>query len=292
MLEIFNQFNHNPALLYTTVIVFGLVVGSFLNVVILRKPKMLEQEWRAQCAEIPGCDCPKIDEPLITLSKPDSTCPKCGHKIRAWENIPVISYLFLGGKCSSCKTGISIRYPLVEIATALLAVIAVCYFKMSWAGLAAIGLSWTLLTLSLIDFDTQLLPDDLTLPLLWAGLLINIQGIFAPLSEAVIGAVIGYLALWSVYHLFRLLTGKEGMGYGDFKLLAALGAWLGWKMLPLIILLSSLVGAVIGLAMIITLGRDKNIPIPFGPYLAIAGWIAMIWGNDIVSAYLGMYPAP
>ncbi len=288
MTSLFDALSHNPALLYLCVGVLGLIVGSFFNVVILRLPKMLEQEWQAQCADMMGQEVSSKEE-NITLSTPASTCPKCGHKIKPWENIPVVSYLVLRGKCSSCKTSISPRYPIIELVTAILAAIVICQFELSWIGLAAVVFTWMLLILTMIDFDTQLLPDSITLPLLWIGLLVNINGSFVSLSEAVWGAVIGYLALWSVYHLFRILTGKEGMGYGDFKLLAALGAWLGWKMLPLIILLSSLVGAVVGLGLIAILGRDKNIPIPFGPYLAAAGWIALMWGDEIVSGYLRLY---
>ena len=253
---------------------------------------MLEKEWKDQCElllEIKQDDQNAKETKPFNIAYPPSSCPKCGHQIRAWENIPVISYLLLRGKCSSCKTKISPRYPIVEITTAVLATIAIIQFQPGWAGLAAIGFSWVLLILSLIDFDTQYLPDILTYPLLWAGLIINTWGLFVPLEEAVWGAIAGYLSLWSVYYLFKLLTGKEGMGHGDFKLLAALGAWLGWKMLLLIILLSSMVGAVIGLALILILGRDKNIPIPFGPYLAIAGWIAMMWGNNLMAMYLGSF---
>jgi len=288
MTSLFEVLNHNPAILYLFVAVLGLIVGSFFNVVILRLPKMLEQEWQAQCADMLGQEV-EVEVEKVTLCTPASTCPKCGHKIKPWENIPVVSYAFLGGKCSACKTGISLRYPTIEIITAILATVVICMFELTWVGLAAVLFSWLLLVLTMIDFDTQLLPDSITLPLLWLGLMVNINGSFVSLPEAVLGAVIGYLALWSVYHLFKILTGKEGMGYGDFKLLAALGAWLGWKMLPLIILLSSLVGAVVGLSLIVILGRDKNIPIPFGPYLAAAGWIAMMWGDNIVSSYLRLY---
>jgi leader peptidase (prepilin peptidase)/N-methyltransferase len=222
----------------------------------------------------------------ISLSRPASSCPHCGHKIKPWENIPVISYLFLNGKCSQCKSPISIRYPLVELSTALLSLITIMYFGASYAGLAALFLTWTLITLTMIDADTQLLPDNITLPLIWIGLILNSQSLFTTLDSALWGAVFGYLSLWSVYQLFKLLTGKEGMGYGDFKLLAALGAWFGWQVLPIIILLSSLVGAVIGISLILIKGRDKNIPIPFGPYLAIAGWITLIWGDDIKQLWL------
>ena len=284
MPEILNQLNSQPALLFPSIFILGLLIGSFLNVVIYRIPKMLEQDWHLQCAHLLE-DEQKINEleakPRITLSKPNSTCPKCQHAIKPWENIPVLSYLFLGGKCSQCKSPISLRYPLVEMATALLSLICIIYFGATYAGLAALVLTWMLIALTLIDADTQLLPDNMTLPLVWLGLILNSQEIFTTLESALWGAVFGYLSLWSVYQLFKLTTGKEGMGYGDFKLLAALGAWFGWQVLPIIILLSSLVGAIIGIGMILLRGKDKNIPIPFGPYLAIAGWITLIWGHDI-----------
>tara|TARA_R110001592_G_scaffold123325_1_gene331129 strand:- start:3628 stop:4437 length:810 start_codon:yes stop_codon:yes gene_type:complete len=268
----------------------GLLIGSFLNVVIFRVPKMLEQDWHLQCAHLLE-DEKKITEleskDKITLSTPNSTCPKCQHAIKPWENIPVISYLFLRGKCSQCKSAISMRYPLVELATALLSLITICYFGASYAGLAALFLTWTLISLTLIDADTQLLPDNMTLPLIWLGLILNTFNTFTSLESALWGAVFGYLSLWSVYQLFKLLTGKEGMGYGDFKLLAALGAWFGWQSLPIIILVSSVVGAVIGIGMILIKGKDKNIPIPFGPYLAIAGWITLIWGDKLRYLWLG-----
>ena len=262
----------------------GLCVGSFLNVVIHRLPKMLDRGWRAQCAEFRGEEI--ADEPAYNLVVPRSACPKCGHRITALENVPVASWLVLGGKCSACKARISIRYPIVEIVGGLLAVAAIVAFGATAQGAAACVLLWTLLALTMIDADTQLLPDDLTLPLVWAGLIVNLWGIFAPLASAVIGAVAGYLTLWAIYWLFKLIRGKEGMGYGDFKLLAALGAWLGWTMLPLIVLLSSVVGAVIGLALMIFKGRDHDLPMPFGPYLAIAGAIALFFGPSLVKLYL------
>lgn len=277
-------------------LVLGLLVGSFLNVVIYRLPKMMERDWQNQCKDFLASDgniaaLPSQDgkqEPF-NLMVPASRCPSCGHKIRAWENIPVISYLFLGGNCSSCKTAISIRYPIIEIITGVLSVIAIGYFGINWNGLTALILTWSLIALTVIDIDTYLLPDDITLPLLWLGLIINSFGVFTDLPSALWGAIAGYMSLWLVYQTFKLVTGKEGMGFGDFKLLAALGAWMGWQMLPQIILLSSLVGAVIGIAMIIMRGRDKNIPIPFGPYLAIAGWIAFIWGDTINQTYLKLF---
>jgi len=265
----------------------GLCVGSFLNVVIHRLPRMMEQEWQAQCAELRGETIAAIAEPL-SLAKPRSRCPACGHPISALENIPLISYLFiLKGKCSACATRISPRYPIIEAATGLLSAYAAWHFGPTLQTVGALLLVWALIALSAIDFDTQLLPDSITLPLLWLGLAFNLWGIYADLPSAVIGAMAGYLALWSVFWLFKLATGKEGMGYGDFKLLAALGAWLGWQMLPTIILLSSVVGAAVGISLIVVARHGRNIPIPFGPYLAAAGVIALFWGNAITQAYLG-----
>lgn len=270
-------------------VIFGLLVGSFLNVVIYRMPKMLHRSWQHEAAMILEDEerLQSLDkEAEITLSKPASTCPHCGHKIRAWENIPVISYLIQGGKCSSCKAGISIRYPLVELATAIISAVVIAHFGGNWTGLLALVFSWMLIALTMIDADHQILPDDLTLPLLWLGLLANYFGLFVSLQEAVIGAIAGYMILWSVYWLFKLVTGKEGMGYGDFKLLAALGAWMGWQMLPLIIILSSLVGAILGSIMLMRANKEQSTPIPFGPYLAVAGWIALLWGQQLVDYYL------
>jgi leader peptidase (prepilin peptidase)/N-methyltransferase len=261
----------------------GLCVGSFLNVVIHRMPKMLERGWQAQCAELRGEE--PAEQPTYNLAVPRSRCPACGHSIAAVENIPVLSWLALRGKCSACKAPISVRYPFVEFLGALIAVYAVYQFGLTAKAAATCGFLWTLLALTCIDFDTQLLPDDLTLPLLWAGLIVNLSGMFVPLSTAVIGAVAGYLSLWAIYWLFKLIRGKEGMGFGDFKLLAALGAWLGWQMLPVIVLLSSVVGTVIGVSLIVFKGRDHNIPLAFGPYLAIAGAIALFWGPTLVKLY-------
>lgn len=281
-----------PAAALAAAGILGLLVGSFLNVVIYRLPKMMEREWREQCVDFLGVENLKEPEKFLTaptkfnLVTPNSTCPHCGHKIRPWENIPIISYIGLRGKCSSCKAGISIRYPIIELVSGVLSVAAVFVFGANAAGLAAMVFFWCLIALTMIDVDTQLLPDSITLPLLWLGLILNHFGLFTSLDSAVIGAIAGYLSLWSVYWLFKLLTGKEGMGFGDFKLLAALGAWLGWQMLLQIILLSALVGAIIGISMIVLRGRDKNIPIPFGPYLAIAGAIALLWGQDINQLYL------
>jgi leader peptidase (prepilin peptidase)/N-methyltransferase len=271
----------DPLIYTVSALVVGLCVGSFLNVVIHRLPKMLERGWRAQCAELR--DEPVAEEPAYNLVVPRSACPACGHRISALENIPVVSWLALRGRCSACRAKIPARYPIIEILGGLLAAYAIYHFGPTARGVAACVFLWTLLALTVIDADTQLLPDDLTLPLLWAGLFVNLLGekgiirSFVSLNDALIGAIAGYLSLWTVYWLFKLIRGKEGMGYGDFKLLAALGAWLGWQMLPLIVLLSSVVGAVIGIALIVFKGRDHNIPIPFGPYLAIAGAIALFW---------------
>jgi leader peptidase (prepilin peptidase)/N-methyltransferase len=274
----------DPAAATIAAAVIGLCVGSFLNVVVHRLPRMLERGWAQQCAELRG------EEPVpsapYNLVVPRSKCPACNHAITAAENIPVVSWLALRGKCRACGARISARYPVVEILGGLLAALAVGHFGPTWQGLAACGLLWTLLALTFIDFDTQLLPDDLTLPLLWGGLLVNVSGVFVPLRDAVIGAIAGYLVLWSVYWLFKLIRGKEGMGYGDFKLLSALGAWLGWQMLPLIVLLSSVVGAAIGIGLVLTRGRDHNIPLAFGPYLAIAGGIALFAGPTLLRLYL------
>jgi len=261
----------------------GLCVGSFLNVVIHRLPRMLEQGWQDECAGLRGETPP--ERPRYNIMVPRSGCPSCGHGITALENIPVLSWLALRGKCSACGVAISARYPLVEILGGALAACAVWRFGPTWEALAACGLLWTLLALTFIDFDTQLLPDDITLPLLWAGLGVNLFGVFAPLRDAVVGAMAGYLALWVVYWLFKLIRGKEGMGYGDFKLLGALGAWLGWQMLPLIVLMSSVVGAVIGITLVVFKGRDHNIPLAFGPYLAIAGAIALFFGRTLMRTF-------
>lgn len=292
----FSALQAYPLLGLACTLVLGLLVGSFLNVVIYRLPKMMERDWHQQCREfltndggIATLPANNSSQEPFNLMVPASRCPHCGHKIKPWENIPVVSYLFLRGKCSNCKASISVRYPLIELVTGLLSVAVIYYVGVNWNGLAALIFTWSLIALTMIDFDTYLLPDDITLPLLWLGLIANSFGAFTDLPSALWGAVAGYLALWSVYKVFKLLTGKEGMGYGDFKLLAALGAWMGWQMLPQIILLSSLVGAVIGISMIVIRGRDKNIPIPFGPYLAIAGWIAFVWGDTINQSYLKLF---
>jgi len=263
---------------------FGLLFGSFLNVVIHRLPKMMENDWQCQCAELRGEEAP-AQEPL-SLALPRSRCPSCGHSITALENIPVISWLVLRGKCSACKAPISFRYPFVEALTSLLAALAAAHFGFGWAAAGSILLICGLIVLTFIDFDTQLLPDSITLPLLWAGLLFNLFGIYTDIQSAIIGAMVGYLSLWSVYWGFKLCTGKEGMGFGDFKLLAALGAWLGWQILPLIILLSSLVGAVVGIGLILLAKHGRDVPIPFGPYLASAGLLAVFWGKELTQLYL------
>ncbi|MEW6693142.1 MAG: A24 family peptidase [Pseudomonadota bacterium] len=287
MSSLLHALETTPALLYTVLAVLGLMVGSFLNVVILRLPKMLEARWKSECQEFLGQPVEEAADKRFNLAFPASHCPSCGHPLRWWENLPLVSYVLLRGRCSACKTRISPQYPLVEAAAAALAVLTAIQVPFGWPLLLTLVFVWVLLLLSVIDLNTMLLPDQLTLPLLWLGLLLNVGGMFASLPDAVIGAAAGYLALWAVYHGFRLLTGKEGMGYGDFKLLAALGAWMGWQALPGIILLSSLVGAILGIAMMLLRGRDKNTPIPFGPYLAIAGLIWFFWGQDITALYLG-----
>lgn len=268
------------------IVLLGLLVGSFLNVVIYRLPLMMEREWRAQCAELFDQPVPAAGQPALSLWGPRSQCPQCGHLITAIENIPLLSYVLQRGRCAHCHTAIGIQYPLVETLSGCLAGIVAWKFGFGWPTAAALVFTWTLLAASAIDFRHQLLPDDLVLPLLWLGLLAALSGLFADLPSAVIGAMAGYLSLWSVYQLFRLLTGKEGMGHGDFKLLAALGAWVGWQSLVAIVILSSLVGAVFGLALVLFRGRDRQVPMPFGPFLAAAGWIVLLWGEAINRAYL------
>ena len=270
-----------------TAFVFGAVIGSFLNVVILRLPSMLEARWKRDCSELLELEQPKSDDPP-GLVKPASHCPKCKAPIKPWHNIPIISYLLLRGRCNNCGESISIRYPAVELLTATLTALAIFSFGLTPQGIAAVLLIWILIALAFIDLDTQLLPDAITIPALWVGLLLNTQSLFAEPIDAIIGAATGYLFLWSIYQLFRLLTGKEGMGYGDFKLLAVFGAWFGWQLLPQILVISSLAGAVIGILMIVTGLNKKGQPIPFGPYLAIAGAIALIWGEPINSWYLAI----
>lgn len=274
----------SPAFLASSVFLLGLCIGSFLNVVVYRLPKMLEQGWRREARGY--LNLPDADETPLSLSRPASCCPSCNAAIKPWHNIPLFGWLWLRGRCAACAKPISIRYPLVELAAALLGAVCVWRFGWGWPLVGALGLSWTLLTLALIDLDTQLLPDSLTLPLLWAGLLFALGNVYVPLPAAVVGAIAGYLSLWTVFQLFRLLTGKEGMGYGDFKLLGALGAWLGWTALPAVILLSSVVGAVVGVGLILFRRHNSQVPIPFGPYLAAAGWITLIWGDTLTQAYL------
>jgi len=284
----------SPLLYLAIVFVLGLLVGSFLNVVILRLPRMLHRQWQTDCLEYLTEHHPrhlKAGEPPVeadpcNLLTPASRCPHCGHAIRAWENIPVISYLLLKGRCSSCRTPIARRYPIIELASGLLAALTAWQFGVTPLAAFAILLTWALIVLTVIDYDHFYLPDNIVLPMLWLGLLLNSQGLFTDIYSALFGAMVGYLALWSVYQLFKLLTGKEGMGYGDFKLLAMLGAWLGWQMLPAVILLSSVVGAVVGIALILVKKHQAGKPIPFGPYLAAAGWIALLWGPQLNQAYL------
>lgn len=275
-----------PTVLLGAVAVLALVVGSFLNVVILRLPAMMDRDWRNECRAM-------LEEPplytggpddALSLAYPPSTCPHCGHRIRPWENVPVLSYIALRARCASCRTRISPRYPAIELLTCVLSVVVAWRFGIQWALPAALLCTWALIALAVIDTDHQLLPDSITLPLLWAGVLINSQGVFVTLADAVWGAAGGYLCLWTVYWVFRLLTGREGMGFGDFKLLAALGAWLGWQALPGIIILSSACGAVVGISLVLLRGRDRNAPIPYGPYLAAAGWIMLLWGDTLPSA--------
>ena len=285
-----------PVLLLPFTALTGLVIGSFLNVVILRLPRIMELQWEQECAELAetGHDMAAVatagagqhGKPELSLSHPSSSCPHCGARIAPWDNIPVLSWLLLRGRCRRCKEPISPRYPLIETLTALLSVIVVWHFGATAEAAAALVLTWGLIALAFIDLDTQLLPDDITLPLLWVGLLLSLTGLFTDSTSAIVGAVAGFLALWLVYHAFRLLTGKEGMGRGDFKLLALFGAWLGWQTLPLILLLSTIPGALYGIALIASGRSERRAPIAFGPFLAIAGWISLIWGDAIITAYL------
>ena len=262
------------------------MVGSFLNVVVHRLPIMMNTAWRTECREFLELSSSEPETLTFNLMYPHSHCPNCNAAIKPYQNIPVLSFLFLNGRCAQCQVKISYRYPIVEFVTGLISVIIALQFGISSETLFALLLSWSLIVLSLIDFDHQLLPDSITLPLLWLGLLISLSEVFADIQSSVIGAIAGYLSLWTVYQVFKLCTGKEGMGFGDFKLLAMLGAWLGWQMLPVIVLLSSLVGAVVGILMILFFNRDRTIPIPFGPYLAGAGWLTLLWGEDIMQYYL------
>ncbi|MCK9258406.1 MAG: A24 family peptidase [Azoarcus sp.] len=275
----------DPVAFVPLVTLLGLFVGSFLNVVIHRLPRMMEREWLVQAAEMRGEPAPESER--FNLAAPRSRCPHCGHLISALENIPVVSYLFLRGRCGHCSAPISRRYPMVEMLTAVLSGYAAWHFGFGLAVAGALIFLWAMIALAFIDLDTQLLPDDITLPLLWLGLVFNLAGVYTDLPSAVVGAMAGYLTLWSIFWLFKLATGKEGMGYGDFKLLGAIGAWLGWQTLPLTILLSSVVGAVVGISLIAFARHGRNVPIPFGPYLATAGIIALFWGEAITQRYLG-----
>ena len=286
-------FSTSPAAFITVAFVFSLLVGSFLNVVIYRLPIMLEREWRAQCEETVASPPGDLPAEPFNLMVPRSRCPYCKHQITALQNIPILSYLVLRGKCANCRTPIPLRYPLIEFCTALLTAVVAWHFGFGWEAGAAILLTWSFIAISVIDFDHQIIPDTISLPLVWIGLGLSLfhpvagaEALFIDPKTAIIGALAGYLSLWSVYQLFKLMTGKEGMGYGDFKLLAVIGAWLGWQMILPVILLSAVVGAIVGIALIVLQGRDRSTPIPFGPYLAAAGWIGMMWGQQIVTGYL------
>ena len=281
-MTVFNYLAAEPNAVLIVVGILGLIVGSFLNVVIYRLPIMMEHAWQLECTKTTSTK-------SFNLNVPRSHCPHCQHQITVLENIPILSYIWQRGKCTACHQGISIRYPLIEALSACLAVITAWHFGFGWPLLGALVLTWALLASSMIDFDHQLLPDDIILPFLWIGLLCNLFGLYTTIESSVIGAMAGYLSLWSIYWLFKLATGKEGMGYGDFKLLALLGAWMGWQALPIIILLSSFVGAGVGILLMIFYAHDKNVPIPFGPYLAAAGWISLLWG-DTLTQVLWSYP--
>lgn len=284
-MELMQAFNANPAFFAGTVCVFSLAVGSFLNVVIHRLPRMLERQWRAELADLNGQE--YTDSALAyNLVVPRSQCPSCGQQITALQNIPLLSYLLLRGRCAGCKTRVSLRYPAVEALTGVLSAYIAWRFGPTWTTAAALLFAWAMIALAFIDLDTFYLPDDITLPLIWAGLLVNMGGAFADLESAVIGAVAGYMTLWSVFWGYKLATGKDGMGYGDFKLLAAIGAWLGWKMLPVVILLSSFAGAIVGIALIVFARHGRNVPIPFGPYLVLGGLVALFWGEPLTRYYL------
>lgn len=287
--SLFQLLQQSPVFFYTAVALISLMVGSFLNVVIYRIPKMMEYTWYHECREFLAEEITEKNAKKLTpmtLSKPDSTCPHCGHLIRFYENIPVLSWLVLKGKCSQCSNKISARYPAIELSTMLLSLVVAHHFGAAIATPLVIMLTWCLIALTMIDFDHMLLPDQITLPLLWLGLLININGTFASLTDAVIGAAAGYMSLFTVFWLFKLLTGKEGMGFGDFKLFAVFGAWLGWQLLPLLILMASVVGAFVGITLVLFKNHNREQGIPFGPYLAIAGWITLLWGEGIWTWYL------
>ncbi len=287
--NIITTFEQIPLFFYGCVAVFSLMVGSFLNVVIYRLPKMLEYGWYQECREFLADEVPKKptrDLSPISLSKPHSTCPKCGHGIKFYENIPIISWLLLKGKCSQCKNPISARYPIIEAVTAIVGTMVAVHFGISMLTVWVLLLSFCLISLIMIDFDHMLLPDQITLPMLWLGLLININGAIVPLEQSVIGAAAGYLSLYSVFWLFKLATGKEGMGHGDFKLVAVFGAWFGWQLLPLLILMSSAVGAIVGISLMVFNNHQREQAIPFGPYIAVAGWVCLLWGNGMWQWYL------
>jgi leader peptidase (prepilin peptidase)/N-methyltransferase len=283
-MSLIQSFQAFPALFVTAVTVMSLAIGSFLNVVIHRLPKMLERQWRNELTELNGQEAAAV--PRYNLMAPRSACPACGHAIGALENVPLISYLALRGRCAGCKARISPRYPLVEALTGALSGYVAWRYGFSWQTLALLVFVWSLIALAFIDLDTFYLPDDITLPLVWAGLIANMSGLFVDLESAVLGAIAGYLTLWLVFWGYKLATGKDGMGYGDFKLLAALGAWLGWKMLPVVILLSSFVGAIVGVSLIVFARHGRNVPIPFGPYLVLGGLIALFWGDRLLNYYL------
>jgi leader peptidase (prepilin peptidase)/N-methyltransferase len=287
-LNLIELFQQSAAFFLGTIFTLGLLVGSFLNVVIHRLPIMMEKDWKEQCCELLELDSADnaSDNRKYNLIVPRSRCPSCNHQIRATENIPVLSYLLLKGKCSQCKKHISSRYPIIELISAITVTVVAYYFGVSIQTLFAILLTWILIALTMIDFDHQLLPDDMTLPLLWLGISINLFNVFTDIHSSVLGAIFGYGILWFVYITFKIVTGKEGMGHGDFKLLAALGAWFGWQSLPLIIILSSVVGAVVGISLILFKSHNRNTQIPFGPYLATAGWVYLLWGSYLMSAYL------
>ena len=285
MNELLNLFSQQPTVFAIFVLILGLLIGSFLNVVIHRLPIMMEREFKTDAIEYFELDQPQSND-KFNLVVPRSACPNCQHQISALENIPLVSYLWLKGQCSQCSTKISARYPLVELLTGLLSMAVAIQFGVTWQCLAALILTWSLVALTFIDIDKMLLPDSIVLPMLWLGILLNLDSLFVDINSSIIGAALGYLSLWTIFWGFKLVTGKEGMGYGDFKLFALFGAWFGWQYLPTIILLSSIAGAVIGITILAVRGQDKNIPIPFGPYLAVAGWIVLMWGEHINNAYL------
>jgi len=287
-MSLYAIFLANPGFYYIVVGMTSLLIGSFLNVVIYRLPIMMEREWRAECNRFLNIENESMNAEAFNLMVPRSKCPKCDHKISAFENIPLLSFLILGGKCRGCKSAISIRYPIIELTTCILSVIAAMHFGPGVQSLFAVVMTWTLIVLTMIDFDHQLLPDSITLPFLWLGIICNMFGLYTDIHSSLIGAIAGYMILWSVYMAFKLVTGKEGMGFGDFKLLAMLGAWLGWQVLPLIIILSSVLGSLVGIGLIVFSGHQKNKPIPFGPYLATAGWIALMFGDQLTRMYLNL----